>query len=287
VPLYSGAALVKLPDGRHQAVTVLGLDDETLLGRPTLLEGRIEDIYAENGFVAIVDAELPKLGDLHVGSTFELNDHRGVIVGLGRTPTSGLFGIPTLYTTYRRAVEYVPSTRQTTAFILVAPRDAAAVPGIQRQVRALGYEALTRAEFMEKIGDFYTYQTGVGMNIMIMTAVSFLVGLSISAQTFYTFILEHLDRFGALKAMGARGRELVYMILFQAAVTAFLGYGLGVGLATLLIGLAKWRLPSYASILTLPNLALALGMVLVIAGVSSYVGVRRVLRIEPFEVFRG
>jgi putative ABC transport system permease protein len=35
------------------------------------------------------------------------------------------------------------------------------------------------------------------------------------------------------------------------------------------------------------NLALSLVMVLVIAAVSSYVGARKVLRIEPFEIFRG
>jgi putative ABC transport system permease protein len=46
-------------------------------------------------------------------------------------------------------------------------------------------------------------------------------------------------------------------------------------------------LPDYASIITYGNLLLALGMVVVIAGVSSWFGVRRVLRIEPFDIFRG
>src|SRR5271170_5370457 len=49
VPIYSGAALVHLKDGTYQAVAVLGLDDTSLFGRPELVEGRIEDIYAENG----------------------------------------------------------------------------------------------------------------------------------------------------------------------------------------------------------------------------------------------
>ena len=68
------------------------------------------------------------------------------------------------------------------------------------------------------------------MNIMLMTGISFIVGLSISGQTFYTFILENLDKFGALKAIGTSGRVLVSMILFQATFTALTGYGLGVGL---------------------------------------------------------
>ena len=34
VPLYSGAALLKLPDGAYQAANVIGLDDTSLFGRP-------------------------------------------------------------------------------------------------------------------------------------------------------------------------------------------------------------------------------------------------------------
>ncbi len=126
----------------------------------------------------------------------------------------------------------------------------------------LGYRALTSDEFVRKISDFYKYQTGIGMNILIMTVISFIVGLSISGQTFYTFVLENLEKFGALKAMGATNRELIAMILFQASFTALTGYGLGIGLCTGLIALAKLRLPDYASMITYTNLALAFVMVL-------------------------
>ena len=63
------------------------------------------------------------------------------------------------------------------------------------------------------------FHTGMGTNLLLMTAISFIVGLSISGQTFYTFVLENLDKFGALKAIGAKGRELVAMIFFQAGIT--------------------------------------------------------------------
>ena len=63
VPLYSGGALVRLSDGTYQSVTVIGLDDTSLLGRPELLEGKIEDIYAEDGFVVVHDAEFKKLAE--------------------------------------------------------------------------------------------------------------------------------------------------------------------------------------------------------------------------------
>jgi putative ABC transport system permease protein len=64
---------------------------------------------------------------------------------------------------------------------------------------SLGYVALTKEEFNKATADYYTYKTGVGVNILMMTVISFIVGLSISGQTFYTFILENLEKFGALK----------------------------------------------------------------------------------------
>ena len=287
VPLYSGGALVKLSDGTYQSVTVIGLDDTSLFGRPTLLQGKIEDIYAESGFIVVRDAEFDKLENPHIGSEFELNDYRGVVVGIAKVTSSGLYGTPTLYTTYERAIQYIPNPRYTISYVLVEPKSASDIPQIKKQVEALGYQARTKEEFMTQTADFFIYQTGGGTNILIMTAISFIVGLSISGQTFYTFILENLERFGALKAIGTRSRVLVGMILFQATFTAFTGYGLGVGLCAILIWLARLRLASYAAMITYSNLAIAFGMVVLIATVSSYVAIRRVLRIEPFDIFRG
>ena len=287
VPVYSGGALVKLSDGAYQAVTVVGLDDTSLFGRPQLIQGKIEDIYGENGFIVIKDPEFPKLGNPRVGTEFELNDHRGIIVGIATVTSSGLFGVPTLYTTYNRALQYIPNPRFTISYVLVQPKSLADVARIKEQARALGYLALTRDEFVDKITKFYEFQTGIGMNILIMTIMAFVVGLSISGQTFYTFVLENLEKFGALKAMGAKSHELILMIMFQASFMALTGYGLGVGLCALMITLAKMRLPDYAAVITYWNLGLAFAMVVIIAAMSSYFGVRKVLRIEPYDIFRG
>ena len=287
VPLYSGGALLKLKGGLYQSANIVGLDDTSLFGRPQLITGSIADIFAENAFIAIRDAEFSKLGNPQIGTEFELNDHRGVIVGIARVASSALFGVPTLYTTYSRALQYIPNTRFTISYLLVEPKSERDVAEIKRQVAAAGYLALTKSEFIAKISDFYMYRTGIGTNLLLMTLISFIVGLSISGQTFYAFVLENLDKFGALKAIGAKGRELISMIMFQAAFVSLTGYGMGVGLCAIIIWLARTRLPDYAATITFTNLILAFVMVVVIATLSSYIGVRKVLRIEPFDIFRG
>jgi len=77
------------------------------------------------------------------------------------------------------------------------------------------------------------------------------------------------------------------MILFMASFTSLVGYGMGIGLVTMMISIAKYRLPNYASMITPWNLGMAFAMVVLIAGISSYLGIRRVLKIEPFDIFRG
>ena len=285
-PVYFGGGLVKLGDGTYQGVTVIGIDDSTLFGHPVFLEGNIEDILTENGFIAIKDAEFPKIQNPTLGTDFEINDHQGKIVGIAAVSQSGLFGVPTLYTTYKRAITHIPLARSTMSFALIEPKSESDIPYIQEQIASLGYQALTRDQFEAKIANFYKLKTGLGINVMLMTVISFIVGLSISGQTFYTLILENLEKFGALKAIGANGRELTFMILVQVSFTCFIAYVLGVGLATSVMMLAKLRMPDYAAMVTYTNLSLTFFLVVMIAAFSSYIGIRKVLEIEPFDIFR-
>ena len=68
VPLFIGGALVKLDSGTYQSVNVVGLDDTSLFGRPELEQGNIQDIYADNTFLVVNDAEFSKLENPKIGT---------------------------------------------------------------------------------------------------------------------------------------------------------------------------------------------------------------------------
>jgi putative ABC transport system permease protein len=210
-----------------------------------LKQGNIKDIYADNTFIVVHDAEFSKLEHPKIGTSFELNDHRATIVGIARVASNGLNGVPTLYTTYNRAIEYLPTTRFTISYILVQPKNIAAIANIKEQVAKLGYIALTKDEFNKSQADYYTYKTGIGTNILMMTVISFIVGLSIQARPFIPLSLKTWRNSVRSKPSVAKNRELVYMILFMATVTALIGYGLGIGLVTLMITIARTN-PNYA-----------------------------------------
>ena len=105
--------------------------------------------------------------------------------------------------------------------------------------RATGLGAKTSEEFKWMTMEYYMKYTGIPINFGITTVLGFIIGTAIAGQTFYNFTIENLKQFGSLKAMGATNLRIVGMILFQAIVVGILGYGLGVGLATLCSGSAR------------------------------------------------
>lgn len=287
VPIYYGSGNVRLNSGRYQSVTIIGLDDATLFGRPNVVLGSINTIYNNDAYIVIKNAEYTKLDNPKIGDSFEINDHRGAIGAIAKNAVNGIFGIPTLYTTYSRAIRTLPGTRFTITYILADSKDNFAINNIKQQVAKLGYIARTEQEFIDMNANYYLFKTGMGINILMMTVISFIVGLSIAGQTFYTFVLENLEKFCALKAIGATKSDLIQMIMFQAALVGFLGYGFGVFLSSIMIALAKLRLANYAAMTTFGSMTFAFFTVLIIIAFSSYIGIRKVLKIEPFEVFRG
>ena len=119
-----------------------------------------------------------------------------------------------------------------------------------------------------------------------MTVVlGFIVGLAVAAQTLYTFTVENLRQFGALKAMGATNRTIVGMVLFQAATAGVLGYGLGVGLTAIFGHLT--RNSTQLAFKFLPELfVVSFGMLIVLVAFASLLSLRRVVKLEPAIVFR-
>ena len=170
-----------------------------------------------------------------------MNDHRAIIVGIceaSRTFQSN----PVVYTTYSRAKGLrIPMERKVlsrTSWPRSEPgRDPKDVarridgPGGPPRPASMGPD---RRRLRSGRRSIITSNTpGIPINFGITAILGFLVGTAIAGQTFYNFTLENLKQFGALKAMGATNGRIVQMILLQAMVVGFLGYGIGVGLAAL------------------------------------------------------
>jgi len=303
VPLYKGLLKARLDNGNFQTCNVLGLDDATLIGGPPqMLEGRLEDLRRAEGI--IVDeygaygklAKTPsgpdgeplpgaKVVPLKIGDTLEVNDHRATVVGICRVSRT-FQSQPVLYTTYSRATTFAPKERKLLSFVLVKAKAGEDVNALcERITRVTGLAAHSREGFKTKTFTYFMKYTGIPINFGIAVVLGFLVGTAIAGQTFYSFTLENLRHFGALKAMGAGNGLLLRMILLQAVLVGAIGYGLGIGLATLFGMLTGGT--ELAFYLPWQLLIFTAGAVMLICVLSAFLSIKKVIKLEPAIVFKG
>ena len=295
VPLYKGLLKARLENGTFQTCNVIGLDDATLIGGPPrMIEGKLEDLRRAEGVIVDDVGAAGKLAKrapdgrmvpLKVGDTLELNDHRAVVVGICRVSRT-FQSQPVVYTTYNRATTFAPRERKLLSFVLVeaaAGVDPAALCGRIRE--ATGLAAYTGEQFKEMTVRYFMRETGIPINFGIAVMLGFIVGTAIAGQTFYNFTQDNLRHFGALKAMGAPNAMLLKMILLQAALVGVIGYGLGVGAASL-FGFVL-RNTELAFLLPWQLLVISATAVILICLASAFIAIHKVVKLEPAIVFKG
>ena len=289
VPLFWSILQARLPDGTFQAVQLTGLDSATLVGRPGhIREGNIEDLRLPNAVIVdqVAISKFRKRGiELHVGSTFEINDKEARVVAICETERSFL-GQPYVFTTYSRALEYSPPQRKLLSFILVQPKPDADVPSLLERIGNLGgLRAFSSDDFARRTIEWYFKNTGIPISFGTVVLMGIIVGIAIAGQTFYLFIHENIRFMAALKAMGAGRFLLIRMVTLQAFTVGFTGYGLGVGLAAGFGNavLKKGEPPFY---MPWQVLVFSGAVILLICIISALVGVIKVIRAEAAMVFK-
>ena len=251
------------------------------------VSGKVGDAQAKPGPSPEDDlrAEQNAFYSRFVGREVEMNDHRGVIVGVCEA-TRTFQSNPVVYTMYSRAKQFVPRERKILSYVLAKTSGGLKPESVAEKISSqTGLKARTSEQFMWDTIGYYLKYTGIPINFGITTILGFLVGTAIAGQTFYNFTIENLKQFGSLKAMGATNLRIVWMILLQATVVGLLGYGLGVGLAALFGQMSQGgELAFYTWWPVLPAAGVAVVLICILA---STLCIRRVMVLEPAVVFRG
>lgn len=296
VPLYKGLLKARLDNGTFQTCNVFGIDDATLIGGPPeILQGQLADLrraesvivdeYGAVGKLAKVSDDGKTRTPLKIGDTLELNDHRAVVVGICRVSRT-FQSQPVIYTTYSRATQFAPRERKLLSFVLVKARGGVSPEEVcTRITKQTGLAAYTSADFKKLTVNYFMKYTGIPINFGIAIALGFVVGTAIAGQTFYNFTLDNLRHFGALKAMGTSNGTLLRMVVIQAVMVGLIGYGLGVGLASM-FGLMTqhselaFKMPWWLLI----GSAAAIAMICVM---SALISLLKLMKVEPAIVFKG
>ena len=288
-PLIRASAAIRTSTGKLEPVSVIGVDDATLVGLPRkMLEGR-PDALADPDAVFIDGVGSRKLfpeGGA-VGTRLELNDQRAVIRGIVDADPS-FTGTVILYTRYSNALSFVPGSRNRLSFVL-----ARTVPGetandvAARIERTTGLRARTNEEFARDGVQYIIDNTGIPINFGITVALGFVVGVAIVGLTFSLFIRDNIKQFGALKAIGVTNTKIRLMVAAQSGMVGLIGYGIGIILAVLFIFGGASGSDAFKGFYTpwqIPVITAAVVIVMIL--LTGLVALRTVLRTEPAEVFR-
>lgn len=286
VPLFRQFASARIPGGEQKQVSLVGLDDASLLGGPeVMVEGSLDDLRRPDAVILDVDGAREKFGGVRVGAVLELNDRRAEVVGLCRTHRT-FTAFPAVYTTYSRAIGYRPSERHALAFVLARVSPGADLQRVRAEVAArTGLLCLTPDELSWKSVVYVTKNTGIPVIFGVTVLLGFVIGTAIAGQTLYTFTLENIRHYGALKAMGATNGTVVRMVLLQTGLVSLLGFGIGAGGGALFGALTAGTTVAFH--LRPAILVLTAGAIAVVAAGSSLLSIRRLISLDAAIVFRG
>ncbi len=161
-------------------------------------------------------------------------------------------------------------------------------PGtVQQAIRAKlppAIAVMTKDQLLDLERKFQADVSSAGPIFAMGTLVGFVVGMLISYQIIYTDLSEQLPQYATMKAIGYRTRYLVRVVLEQAAFSGLAGW-----VPAWLLSLLLYRVVGEVALLplrmswglTLISLVLTLGMCLI----SAIIAVRRVIALDPAEVF--
>ena len=283
-------AFLKLADGRREQAQVIGFNPDSGIGGPwSMVKGVAADVKGGN-YIIMDQSSQQRLGRLEPGSMWELNLFREQsfkLVALSREALS-FTTIPVIFTSYNVIEQNLMGTdfEGQTSFIVVKLKDPARISQVVQSLRSAlpDNDVYTKQEFINRTVNYWTIQTGMGMAFFLTAILAVLIGGAIVGQTIYASTMEHLRDFGTLKAMGAHNSDINLVILTQAAVSAALGFAIGVAVTFA----SRGGIESAGVSMQLPLMLflVVFAIMLVTCLAAAYISVRKVRMLDPVMVFR-
>jgi putative ABC transport system permease protein len=284
IPLVASFTDWKKPGGGSTLAVVIGSDiEDGGLSPWNVIEGNLSGMGARDA-VFVDKSYLEELGLNGVGDTAQIGTTRVKIAGL----TEGIRSFtvtPFVFTTLNRAkaLLQMPADKITYVLVKVEPGVAPETVRDALKLKVPDGEVLTKAEFRARSLKHWLFATGAGVALLGGAILGLVVGTVIVAQTLYASTKDHLNEFATLRALGSSSGYIHRVILAQAALSAVLGYALGITAALFIVFMTQ---DTALPIVMTPALAATLfGLTVLMCAVSAIAAINKVTKIDPVMVF--
>jgi putative ABC transport system permease protein len=284
IPVVIGFADWRMPGGAMTPVFVIGSDLRAGGLQPwDLVEGRIEALSSPKA-IAVDRSYFDRLGISGIGATAEIRQQPVRVAAV----TNGIRSFTTTPFVFMdvdraRAHTGVPSGKATYLIIRLSPD--ANLDHVRRQLVSsiTDVEVLSPAEFRERSRTFWLFGTGAGAALFAGALLGVIVGTVVVAQTLYASTKEHLNEFATLRAMGSSRRYIYNVIVWQALLSAVIGFSIAALVSDVVVRLtAATALPIVITSGLIGGLFL---LTIVMCIGSSIAAIVQVTRIDPAMVF--
>ena len=277
-----GTSIAK-PGGGSEAITLVGVDLDTMLGGPFNMVAGDPDVLRVRDTVIMEDAQRERFGGLNLGSLREVG---GQLVRVGGF-TWGLLPFGPAYAfgdlDLVREIAKVPSDEL--SFVLVDVADGTDVASVKSDLERRVPTAMVISR--DAFHDLITYtllSQQLGITFGVSTLFGLVIGFVIVLLSMYSAVLDNLRELGTLKAIGFSNLDLMRMLVVQAIVYALIGSVLGLGLVA---GAAEGIRSANLSLVIPQTLVMITPLAMIVLCVAaSFLAFYRAARLEPGIVFR-
>ena len=283
-PVVLGSGTFKTKDGKYQVVQVVGVRAPRFaLGPWRFHESSPYTLFDYDG-ITVDRLDLSVLGNPELNQTFEINNKRVIISGI--TQSIRGFGGTLVFTNMLKAKELVNLSPGRCSAILVKLKPESNLTSVMETLRSLLplTEVIPSTLFSFATRSYYIRNTGIGGSFGLSTLMGALVGIVIIMLTMYTGVLHRQKDFAVLRALGARKRDILLIVLYQSLMIGLAGIVIGfMLLAFFLFSTHDSRLPSYMPRMVPLYHAL---FTLILCLLGSLLAMRKAVSVDPASVFR-
>jgi len=283
-PVISGAGLFRNKEGRTSAVLVVGVSRPRLAGGPwAFVEGSSHVLLDYDG-LTVDNLDLKLLGNPELQGIFEINGMRVRIAGI----TKGVRGFAgTIFFTNMekaRQISRIPPGRVSNILVKLKAGAEQAIALSKLKMLLPGADVISSADLSRKTREYYLFNTGIGGSFGFSTVIGLLIGIVIISLTMYTSVLNRKKDFAVMRALGARRRDILVIVIFQSLFIAMMGIFIGFLLLSLLFNAIRDSNIPFYMFLWVPPIHAAITFVICV--VVSLISMRGALKIEPASAFR-
>ncbi|MCL4264916.1 MAG: ABC transporter permease [Anaerolineae bacterium] len=267
-------------------VLLVGYDPATTFGTPwNIGQGRGLDGGAAStaNNEILLDTWLAQRNGIAVGDTLDVLGQTFTVVGLTRETASWMS--PYVFISLDAAASILGLNNMVSYHLLRLPagvNPTVAVATIEREVP--GIAALTPTDMAA--ADQRVLATVMATPLNVMIFIGTVIGVAVMGLTAYTAVTDQMREYGVLKAVGASGGRLAWLVTVETLCRAVAGFVCGVGLGYVTAALIMTIWPQFNIVIRPGTIVQAGVLTMVMTALAALLPIRRLSQIDPLLVFK-